>query len=431
MSPRSLRSRFRVPGGKPSKGVFAISAGTALAQGVTVAAGPLIARIYSPSELGLYTIVAASSAILGAIASFRWDFAIPLPDKEEDAHSLVVLGLLSIVVTSLISVGILWLAGDTIARLMGNHQVMPWLLLAPVIAAGQAGMKVLNQLAIRHRRYSAIGRRATYRSIIIVGLQIGLGVAGARVGGLCLGLAGGNAAGALSLAPRAGFRSAAARAGRTRAALRRNMVRYRRFALTLTSSSLLNVLGLQLPVLFIAGIYGSSVAGWLGLTQTLLALPVALLGQAVAQVYLGELSRSIRTGGNYRRLFALATRNLLIVAVLLAVALAALAPEAFAFVFGERWRTSGLYAQAFAPALALQMLAVPLSQTLIVMGRQSVQLLWDASRLVIVAGTVILFGVLDQSAYSTIWAYSLTSSAAYACLWLFSKLAIAGSTATA
>lgn len=48
--------------------------------------------------------------------------------------------------------------------------------------------------------------------------------------------------------------------------MRKALSRYRRFPLFLAPSGLLKVLGQQLPVLLVAYWYGSSVAGWLGLT---------------------------------------------------------------------------------------------------------------------------------------------------------------------
>lgn len=427
MTDAARRHRWlRVPGGAAGRGVLAITTGTAAAQLLTLAAGPVIARLYSPHDLGIYVIIAASSAILGAVASFRWEFAIPLGSNEIEAHSLVTLGMLSVLLSSILTTAVLLLLGREISGLMGNIELMPLLLLVPLVAAGQAAMKVLNQLAVRHRRYAAIGRRATLRSALVVSSQIGLGLVGMRAGGLSIGLGAGNAAGALSLLSGSGFGSADARRGRRVSSLRQCARHYMRFPLLLTPSSLLNVLGLQLPILLIAGFYGSSVAGWLGLTQTVLALPVALLGQSVAQVYLGEFSRSRREneGETYKRLFRTASRNLLFVAAALIGCLLTLAPLLFPIAFGENWRNSGIYAQALALSLGLQLVAVPLSQTLVVMGRQGTQLLWDSSRLVLVGGSVAMCAMVGGSAYAAVWAYSLSSALAYLLLWYFSSHAV-------
>ncbi len=161
-----------------------------------------------------------------------------------------------------------------------------------------ASFLVLNQLAIRYRRYHAVARRNLVSSLGTVTTQVIGGMLGFRPGGLVAGLALGQLVGTGSLLIGSDIRNLAAqgRGGVTSAG--RIVARYWRFPLLLAPAGLLNVLGLQLPLLLVAYFYGSAHAGWLGLTQRVLALPIMLIGQAVAQVYVGELSRDLRTNGD-------------------------------------------------------------------------------------------------------------------------------------
>lgn len=419
-----LVRRLRASSSSILRGILAISAGTLLAQVVTAVSSPVISRIYEPADLGIYTVIVSVASILGAVASLRWELATSIPDNDEDAHSIVTLGLVSALLTTTIGTAFLLLLGEDICRRLHQPQLMPWLVLAPLVAGWQACQIVLNQLAIRHRRYSAVGTRSIFRSSVMAVSQIGLGLLGLRAGGLVISLGAGNAAAALSLLRASGLRSRAAAIGRSRAHLRRVARTYRRFPLLLGPSALVNVLGLQLPVLLICASYGSSVAGWLGLTQSVLALPVALLGQAVGQVYLGELARSRRVSdAAYQRLFYKASKSLFLVGVVLTAGLILLGPSAFPVVFGENWRTSGVYAQALAPALGLQMLAVPMGQTLMVGGQQGLQLTWDICRLIVTAGTAYVSIHMGASAGTAIWSFSMASALSYLGLWLMSRWA--------
>lgn len=413
-------------GGTALRGILAISAGTALAQGLVVAAAPVIARVYTPEEMGLYTVIASATAVLATVASLRWDFAIPIPEDEARAHSLVALALLTVVGSTLTATFLLLLFGREISVAFGEERLMPWLLLVPAVAACQTSMKVLSQLAIRHRRYSSIGMRGVLRSVITIVGQLGLGLAGMRAGGLVVGLALGNAAGAASLLRGSGLRSVDAKEGRRIGALKSTASQFRRFPLLLAPSGLLNVLGLQLPIIIVFALYGTNVAGWLGLTQTVLGLPVALMGQSVAQVYLGELSRANRSAGsNIQALFKKASRHLVAVAAALVLVIMVAAPWFFPIAFGSNWSTSGLYAQALAPALGMQMLAVPLSQTLVVLERQGAQLAWDGTRLASTTGAILLSHACGGSALQTVWVLSAASTVTYLALWWLARDTVA------
>lgn len=423
---RFIRGRVgRALGNSFLRGVIAIGGGTLFAQVVLTGASPLISRIYSPAEVGIYTVVASVAAILGGVASLRFDFAIPLPERERDAYGVVALGLISVIVTTLGATAILLLFGVPLTRAFNQPNLMPWLLLGPVAAGCQGMQRVLNQLAVRHRRYRSIATRNVFRAVVTSVSQVGLGLVGFKAGGLVLGLGAGNVAGSMALLSGSRLRAPEARDGRSLPSLHGLLRRYRKFPLMLAPSGLLNVLGNQAPILLISYHFGSAVTGWLGLTQTVLALPVALLGQAVAQVYLGEIARAKRSGDRaYGALFGKTSRNLGIVAGLMTAFLVGLAPVLFPFVFGSNWVVSGEYARILAPAFGLQLLVVPLSQTLVVSGRQGRQFMWDGGRLLITAVSVLTAASLGASATQTVIIFSAASAAAYCVLWLMARSAV-------
>ncbi|SCL23995.1 Membrane protein involved in the export of O-antigen and teichoic acid [Micromonospora rhizosphaerae] len=405
--------------------MVAIVAGSAGGQLLALAAAPLLSRIYGPADFGVLAVVAALATTIGTVAAFRFDLAIPLPERERDAQALVALGLAATGVTAVGgTVGVL-AVGDEIARLFGQPELELWLWVVSPAAAAMGVVLVLNQLAIRHRRYGSIGRRNFFQSLVSVVTQLTAGVTGLRPGGMVLGFGVGPVAAALVLLRDAGLRGAEARAGRDRRHLRDMARRYCRFPFLLAPSGLLNILGTQLPVLLIAYWYGSSVAGWLGLTQRVIAMPAALVATAVAQVYLAEISRAAREHPRHSRLiFVLASRKLTLFAGFSALALAVAAPPLFSVIFGPEWAISGVYAQALAVYTGVQLVASPLSQTLVVFERQGLQLAWDVGRVLVVAGTVSAVAMAGASPLVAVWSLSISGSLAYAASWLMSLQAV-------
>jgi len=104
-------------------------------------------------------------------------------------------------------------------------------------------------------------------------------------------------------------------------------------------------------------------------------------------------------------------------AVIVAATLLLLSPWMFGTVFGDQWHESGRYGQALALGLAAQLIASPLSQTLVVLERLTLQIVWDASRVV---GTVAGVTVAVHSGLSPIgavWLLSATAVFFYTLLW--------------
>lgn len=404
------------------RGLLHIVAGTVGGQLVALLAAPLLARLYSPADFGVFTVVSTLTIVVGTVAAFRFELAVPLPGHESDAHSLVVLGLSAAVLTGAVATVGVMLCGGAVADRFHQPKLMPWLWLVPPVATAMAVVTVLTQLAIRDRRYAGIGRRNLGQSLALALTQVLSGAAGVRPGGMIIGYGVGQVAAALSLVPGSRFRSAEAQRGRSWSKLRENAVRYRRFPLWLAPSGLFNILGTQLPVLLIAYRYGGTVAGWLGLTQRVLALPVALVGTAVAQVYVAELSRAARNDiTRTSSLFRMASRNLTILGVSCGVVVFAAGPYAFTLLFGAGWTNSGVYARALALSLCGQFIAAPLSQTLIVLGRPGLQFAWDLGRTVLVTAVVDAAATAGASATTAIWVFGFVSTITYGASWLMSS----------
>lgn len=398
--------------GRILRSVTTIGAATAFAQLLVAGSAPVIARLYDPAAVGTYTIVAAVAAILGSVAAWRWELAIPLSDNQEGVRSVVRIAMCSIAISTAFSSFLIFFAGDRIAKLIDFPDESYLLLLIPVIACAQATQLVLTQVAIRNNRFRAIASRNILRSFTMVTTQIAVGAVRSGPGGLTAGLAIGHLFATLSLAKGSGLRG-------PKAPVRAIASRFRRFPLVLGPAALINVLGLHLPFLIFAVQFGPAAAGHLGMAQTALAVPVALVGQAIGQVYLSEFATGRRMGPEYyKKSFMHATVTLAAVAVPLVITLLAIGPWLFTRVLGEDWALSGDLARALALATGLQLITVPLSQVLVISERQIAQLVWDISRLFLVAGAVMIAILTGFDAQEVVFAWGIAASGAYGSLWV-------------
>jgi len=309
-------------GSTKHRGALALAGGAAGGQIVATAASPILTRLYTPSDFGVFAVLLSITVTLGSVSALRYDLAVLLPAEERDAYSLVFVGMTAAVVVALVGTVTVAFLGADIASAFQQAALMPWLWLVPWMSALMASYSLMNELAVRQQRYAASGRRSFLQSTLSVGGQIGLSATGLGAGGLLAGFGIGQLGAAISLTRGAGMTGPLARAGMSKRSLRRVAKRYRRFPLLLAPSGLINVLGLQAPVLLMAYWYGSSVAGWLGMTQRVLAIPMGLIGASIGMVYVSELSRAWRINPRHAEsMFLRSTKTLALVSVPIVAAL--------------------------------------------------------------------------------------------------------------
>ena len=416
----------RISASLKSSPVMKIATGTLAGQILTTACVPLLTQLYSPNEFGVFATVSAVCTIIATVTLMRFELAVPVPKDPHEAYALIWIGLSCAgIFAALISAAVA-LVGSKIAAVL-NIEGDRHLLWSVPLVASLTGIAILfNQLAVRDARFSEIGRRNFTQSAVLSSTQIGAGLLGLGGMGLLIGVGLAQLVAAISLAKGAGMRTRNALSAASKTTIRKALRSYYRFPLMLAPAGLINILGLQLvPVLF-AIYYGTEVAGWLSFSQRTLALPVALIGIAVAQVYLSKIAIAAqrRNFKEMRQLHTSATLKLALAGVPLLILFGLMGPILFSKLFGQEWATSGIYSQAMVIGIAVQFVSAPLSQTLIVLRREREQLLWDCGRLIAVPGSLFTTAQLELTALQTIWIMSTASAVCYAVLWLLTYRAI-------
>lgn len=400
-------TRKVLPRGSFARSVAVLAGSTAVAQALVVLASPVLTRLYTPAEFGLLAGYVSVLALLIAVASLRYELAIPLPRDDRPAADLLALSLLLVAGVS-VGVGVAtWAAGGALAARLGSPELAPYLWLVPAGLLGAGTYQALSAWAVRRGAYPRIARTRMGQSAAQTAVQVGMGVLGAGPVGLLAGDVAGRGSGSLSLALLAWRGDRERLRGVSWAGMREVASRYRQFPLFSSGSALLNQAGLQLPPLLFALLYGPAAAGYFLLAQRVIGMPMTLVGQSIAQVYLGEAARAARE--DPRRLAPLFTRlsaRLLLFGggpILLA---GLLGPPLFGVVFGAGWEVAGQYVRLLVPMFVAQFVVSPISQITAVMERQGVQLALDTFRTATVALAIGIPWALRLSHLQAVGAYA-------------------------
>lgn len=385
--PRGLR-RVKLPGGSFGRSVVMLASGTAMGQLLLALAVPVLARLYTPADYGALAVYSSTLAVLGVLASLRYEMAIPLPEDDEAAGSLLVLTFVVLAAMAALVSLLVWMGGDAFVTAVKVPALGPYLWLIPLGFLGSGAYQALSYWAIRRRAFGQVARTRLTQGAGQVVTQVAAGIAGAGAPGLLVGDLIGRVAGGGGLALVAWRERPSGRV--TRASLVGAAVRYRRFPLLTTWSGVLNVGSLQLPsILFSAG-FGAAAAGLYALSFKMLVLPTMLVGQAVGQVFLSRAAACAREPERLRQLTERTALALFACGLPIFGAVGLGGPRLFANVMGAEWEPAGRYAQILAPWFALWLVSSPLSGLLSVREWQGSALAFSAFEFVLRLGALLV-----------------------------------------
>lgn len=406
--------RARVARGDFARGVLTIVVGTGLSQGIVILTAPVMTRLYSPADYGLYAVAASLMGILIAVTCLRFEFVIPLPADDQAAADALALSMLANVgVTALGAVLLIALQGQILAAIGGTALGGAVLLVSlGQLAGGTAG--ALTNWAIRTRDFSAIAQMRMSQSLALVAVQIGLGLAGMAHTGLLIGAVVSRAAGSGRLLRSALATHAAQIRGVSWRGVRAIARRYRRFATFSSPAALLTALGLQLPTLVLVALYGPQTGGLFALADRICSAPLQLVAGAVGNVFLAEASRNARSEPRaIRGLFLRTSWQLIRLGALPAVALAVAAPLAAGPLLGPSWEATGVYIAILVPMYFATFVATATGDALYALERVDLQLAREALRVLGLAGSVAVAAMAGLPAVAAIAALSLGGTVVY------------------
>jgi len=364
--------RALLPKNAFARGVSVLVGGTASAQILLVLAAPILTRLYTPEDFGLLAVYAGMLALIGVIASLRYELAIPLPEDDVEAANVAILSLLLVVISTALTAVLALMLGTPIAELLGVPLLSNYLWLLPVGVFLSGAYTVFNYWSVRTKCFSIIARTKLSQAIATLAVQLATFKFGGI--GLLLGQVAGQSVGTTTLA-----RPALAMLAFKKISwngVKKVARRYRRFPIFSTWEGLFNVSSHQLGTVGIAFFFGVGVAGIYALAHRVLSLPMSLIGGAIGQVFFSSAANASRDGG-LGLLFSDLHSKLAHIGLPLAFLLIMVGPELFGKAFGADWRQAGEFARYMAPWLYLQFISSPLSIVFCVKEQQLQGMSWQ------------------------------------------------------
>jgi O-antigen/teichoic acid export membrane protein len=355
--------------------VLKLAGGTGSAQVVTILAALVTARLFTPSAFGLAALFASITNLVIIISTLRYELAIMLPKHDEESVNVVCVSALFVLLISAAIAGLAWAGADVLPRLVKAPDLRGYLWLLPFNVFFGGLFSVLNHWNSRQKCFARLMVMQIVNAACTAGAQVGLGLVGRNSGGgliaaAILGLAISTSMLAL-LTWRDNRRLFVdnVRWRRSVAALKR----YRRFPKYSTAKALLDVVSWQMPVWFLSSGFSTAVVGRYALGTKLLHMPMNLIGNNVAIVFLQRAARA-KHEGRLAEAVESSFRCLAVLSLFPCLLVALTGKDLFVVSFGRTWAEAGVYAQILSIWICVWFVSSPLGVLLDVLEKQALHL---------------------------------------------------------
>lgn len=345
------------------KHVMILSGSSVIAQLINTVAMPVVSRLYSPADFGVLALYSSIVGLLATVSGFRYYLVIPLARRERYTLAIVWLSFISqcfcvLVFTAIIAV---WKKHLTVTP---YGVLLPYWHIIPVGVLCVGVYSLLVQWAISEKEFTTIAKTKLVQTVSRCFIFFVCGIINMAPIGLLLGEIAGQSCGSTSL-----FHSIREKTQKIKCSfthIRRAALSYRRMFLFDTPSSLINMSGGYLLPIIMTYYWLPDVVGSFSMAQQVLALPSAVIGTAIGQVFVQRCGQA-KYEGNIGELYIKTLKILFIVGVGPILLISMLAPVLFPVVLGGKWAEAGKFAMMISPWVALNFVYSPLSMTYVIM----------------------------------------------------------------
>ncbi len=180
----------------------------------------------------------------------------------------------------------------------------------------------------------------------------------------------------------------------------------------LFGASLQNI-AIQFPIFLLSSFYSNLIVGFYSLCHRSITAPLQIITSAFGDVFRHEASIAFNKNGNCKKAFINFAKKLICFGLILFMPLLIFGKEIYSYVFGNEWKTAGLYAQILAPMFIIRIVASPLSTVSVIAEKQSLDLVFQIIIIAVVAIFTLVSKYLFRDNYSVIVAFSIAYSIIY------------------
>ncbi len=391
------------------KNILIIMSGTAVAQIIAYALSPIISRLFTPEDFGIFGSFNAIASIVGSLITLDYSQALMLPKGKSEAINLFCLSAISTLFISLFVSAFSIIKPSVFYNLTKTKGIWPLILfILTMIISGINN--TFQAWAVRSKAFKQTSASQVIRSIGSSGSRIILGAFKVGSLGLIISNIIANLGASLNLIRVAIPDLISLRAEISLKSIKSAAKEYIDFPLYSASQNFINAISSGLPVLLLTKFYGLAAAGAYAFGESMLQAPMSLVLTALRQVLFQKACEYKNEG---KSIFLLYIRTVLILfamAIIPSLILIVWAPQIFSFIFGTRWHLAGILARSLIIWLAIVFCNLPAVIFARIIRIQRFVFFYDLVLLALRTATLVLGGMYLKLT-QTVMAFAIVGAA--------------------
>lgn len=343
-----------------SRNVLTLMTGTTIAQAIPIAISPILTRIYTPQDFGVFALFISIVAIFSSIASGRYELAIMVPKDDENAINIFALGFLIVSSLSFLLLVFVFLFDEAITNLLNNPEINMWLYFIPLAVLFIGLFNLLSYFNNRKKNYKDIANATIVKSIVTAVIQLGIGFMKQGATGLISGQIISNIFANMKLAKNI-LEDKSLLSNISKLKMKQQALEYKDFPKFQAPHAFINTFSSNTPVYMFSLFFNSTIVGFYALSTRIVFSPLMILAGASAKVYNQKVSEIYNQNGDSYGFTIRLLKSLLKKIIIPFLFIVVFAPDIFAFIFGEVWREAGIYTQILSPWILLNILVSSIS----------------------------------------------------------------------
>jgi O-antigen/teichoic acid export membrane protein len=377
---------------KSNKNIFSVVVGTVLAQIIPVLISPVLTRIYTPEDFGVFAIYMSIVTISVTVASFRYDLAIFIPKNLDDSKRLVILSIfISCIFSIIFFIALLFLMQNLFTK-FNLASLGGWLLTVPIIVLFISIYQIYTQWLNKIKNYNYLNFYRILNSGSISFLNILFGFLKLKDVGLILSSFITQAI--LATVSLYNIKSFFKFYNYSR--IKILVSKYINFPKYTLPSTLGGEIASQMPTILLGYYFNQTIIGYYLLATKIITLPFTVIGNSIATVYRQEAIEEFNLNGNCKNLYIKTFKKLFFIGIIPVLILLFWGEFFFTFYFGSQWKIAGKIASYLSVMVFFQILSSPMADTILFINGQKIDFLLQFARLLFSILSFVIGGFLQN-----------------------------------
>lgn len=346
--------------------------GTILAQVIGILLSPIITRLYTPEQMGIYTIITTAISLFGPIVCLKYDMGIIVSSSEEEEYALIKLSLIISVFSSFIF-SIVY-----VIFCVRSENVL-FILFVSISICTLLICYGINNILIsfnnKNSQYTLISSVTIIKSwvnniLMLIGGLVKVGILGLVVSQVLGYLSGVKRQSTILLENRKKLKEINFNK------IKKVLIKYKKQAIYNTPSAFSTALIYSSINIFINLKYSVEILGLYSLSYRVLGIPFSLISANIARIFFDYASNELKEEGKFDKIFIKVSLIISIIVIPIMLFLALIAPQLFSLVFGEKWYGAGVFVRLLTPMFTIRLIVESLTTSFIISDKQQIELLF-------------------------------------------------------